>query len=158
MRAEAGAALIAALAATAAEDDVSTLAGGNPQHLGELAGFDVTARYHRATLTLPGAGRDGQDDAGEPETVERTLITLGLEGVPHGQVPVIDAGDLPGRDPAALVTSLEDRIRRLPGRKEDNTAAITAKREQIAETRDALARPSPYLKQLADARDALDRI
>ena len=158
VRAEAGTALIATLAATAAEDDISTLAGGNPQHLGELAGFDVTARYHRATFTLPAQAGDGQDDAGEPETVERTLITLGLEGVPHGQVPVIDAGDLPGRDPAALVTSLEDRIRRLPGRKEDNTAAITAKREQIAETRDALARPSPYLKQLADARDALDRI
>ncbi|HEY3880338.1 MAG TPA: hypothetical protein VGM12_17225, partial [Trebonia sp.] len=158
VRAEAGTALIATLAATAAEDDVSMLAGGNPQHLGELAGFDVTARYHRATFTLPAQAGDGQDDAGEPETVERTLITLGLEGVPHGQVPVIDAGGLPGRDPAALVTSLEDRIRRLPARKEDNTAAITAKRKQIAETRDALARPSPYLKQLADARDALDRV
>ena len=158
VRAEAGTALIAALAATAAEDDISMLSGGNPLHLGELAGFDVTARYHRATFTLPAQAGEGLDDGGEPETVERTLITLGLEGVPHGQVPVIDAGDLPGRDPAALVTSLEDRIRRLPGRKEDNTAAITSKREQIAETRDALARPSPYLKQLADARDALDRI
>ena len=78
--------------------------------------------------------------------------------MPQGQVGVIDAGDLPGRDPAALITSLEDRIRRLPGHKEKNTAAIAGNRDQITKTRAELAQPSPYLQQLADARDALDRI
>ena len=86
------------------------------------------------------------------------MITLGLEGVPHGQVGVIDAGELPDRDPAALITSLEDRIRRLPGARDKNTAAIAENRDQIAKTKAELAKPSPYLQQLADARDALDRI
>ena len=157
VRAEAGAALIAALTATAA-GDVSTLTGGNPQHLAELAGFPVTARYNRVTVTMPAEAADGQDAGPDAEPAERTLITLGLEGVPQGQVGVIDAGDLPGRDPAALITSLEDRIRRLPGHKEKNTAAIAGNRDQITKTRAELAQPSPYLQQLADARDALDRI
>jgi N12 class adenine-specific DNA methylase/superfamily I DNA/RNA helicase len=157
VRAEAGAALIAALTATAA-GDVSTLTGGNPQHLAELAGFPVTARYNRVTVTVPAPAEDGQETGQDAEPAERTLITLGLEGVPQGQVSVIDAGDLPGRDPAALITSLEDRIRRLPGHKEKNTAAIASNRDQITKTRAELAQPSPYLQQLADARDALDRI
>ena len=157
VRAEAGAALIAALTATAA-GDVSTLTGGNPQHLAELAGFPVTARYNRVTVTMPAEAADGQDAGPDAEPAERTLITLGLEGVPQGQVGVIDAGDLPGRDPAALITSLEDRIRRLPGHKAKNTAAIAGNRDQITKTRAELAQPSPYLQQLADARDALDRI
>ena len=157
LRAEAGAALIAALTATAARD-VSTLTGGNPQHLAELAGFPVTARYNRVTVTMPAEAADGQDAGPGAEPAERTLITLGLEGVPQGQVGVIDAADLPGRDPAALITSLEDRIRRLPGHKEKNTAAIAGNRDQITKTRAELAQPSPYLQQLADARDALDRI
>ena len=157
VRAEAGAALIAALTATAA-GDVSTLTGGNPQHLAELAGFPVTARYNRVTVTMPAEAADGQDAGPDAEPAERTLITLGLEGVPQGQVAVIDAADLPGRDPAALITSLEDRIRRLPGHKEKNTAAIAGNRDQITKTRAELAQPSPYLQQLADARDALDRI
>ena len=157
VRAEAGAALIAALTATAA-GDVSTLTGGNPQHLAELAGFPVTARYNRVTVTIPAQAEDGQDAGQDAEPAERTLITLGLEGVPQGQVGVIDAGDLPGRDPAALITSLEDRIRRLPGHKAKNTAAIAGNRDQITKTRAELAQPSPYLQQLADARDALDRI
>ena len=157
VRAEAGAALIAALTATAA-GDVSTLTGGNPQHLAELAGFPVTARYNRVTVTMPAEAADGQDAGPDAEPADRTLITLGLEGVPQGQVGVIDAGDLPGRDPAALITSLEDRIRRLPGHKAKNTAAIAGNRDQITKTRAELAQPSPYLQQLADARDALDRI
>ena len=156
-RTEAGAALIAALAATTA-GDVSALADGNPQHLGELAGFPVTARYNRFTLDPPAQAEDGQDDEPDPGPAERTLITLGLEGVPNGQVGVIDAGDLPGRDPVALITSLEDRIRRLPGARDANTAAITENRDQIAKTKAELDKPSPYLQQLADARDALDRI
>ena len=157
VRAEAGAALIAALTATAA-GDVSTLTGGNPQHLAELAGFPVTARYNRITVTIPAQAEDGQDAGPDAGPAERTLITLGLEGVPQGQVGVIDAADLPGRDPAALITSLEDRIRRLPGHKEKNTAAIAGNRDQITKTRAELAQPSPYLQQLAGARDALDRI
>ena len=157
VRAEAGAALIAALTATAA-GDVSTLTGGNPQHLAELAGFPVTARYNRITVTIPAQAEDGQDAGQDAEPAERTLITLGLEGVPQGQVGVIDAGDLTGRDPAALITSLEDRIRRLPGHKAKNTAAIAGNRDQITKTRAELAQPSPHLQQLADARDALDRI
>ena len=157
VRAEAGAALIAALTATAA-GDVSTLTGGNPQHLAELAGFPVTARYNRVTLIMPAQAEDGQETGQDAEPAERTLITLGLEGVPQGQVGVIDAGDLPGRDPAALITSLEDRIRRLPGHKAKNTAAIAGNRDQITKTRAELAQPSPYLQQLAGARDALDRI
>jgi N12 class adenine-specific DNA methylase/superfamily I DNA/RNA helicase len=157
VRAEAGTALITALAATAA-GDVSALADGNPQHLGELAGFPVTARYRRFTLDPPAQAEDRQDDGPDPEPAERTMITLGLEGVPNGQVPAIEAGDLPGRDPAALITSLEDRIRRLPGARDANTAAITENRDQIARTKTELARPSPYLQPLADARDALDRI
>ena len=56
VRAEAGAALIAALTATAA-GDVSALTGGNPQHLAELAGFPVTARYNRVTADHAGRGR-----------------------------------------------------------------------------------------------------
>jgi N12 class adenine-specific DNA methylase len=158
VRAEAGAALIAALAATAASDDVSALTDGNPQHLGELAGFPVTARYRRVKPELPAEPKNGQDPAPEPTLTERTWITLGLEGVPNGQVGMISGGDLPGRDPVALVTSLEGRIRRLPGDKEKNTAAIAENRDQIAKTKAELAKPSPYLHQLADARDALDRI
>jgi N12 class adenine-specific DNA methylase len=157
VRAEAGAALVAALTATAV-GDVSTLTGGNPQHLAELAGFQVTARYNRVTLTMPTETADEQDAGQDAEPAERTLITLGLESVPQGQVSVIDATDLPGRDPAALITSLEDRIRRLPGYRAKNTAAIADNRDQIAKTRAELAQPSPYLQQLADARDALDRI
>ena len=157
VRAEAGAALIAALTATAA-GDVSTLTGGNPQHLAELAGFPVTARYNRVTVTMPAEAADGQETGQDAEPAERTLITLGLEGVPQGQVGVIDAGDLPGRDTAALITSLEDRLRRLPGHKEKNAAAIAGNRDQITKTRAELAQPSPYLQQLAGARDALDRI
>jgi N12 class adenine-specific DNA methylase len=157
VRAQAGAALIAALATTAA-GDVSTLAGGNPQHLAELAGFAVTARYNRVTVIVPAQAADGQETLPDPGPAERTMITLGLEGVPHGQVGVIDAADLPGRDPAGLITSLEDRVRRLPGHKAKNTAAIGANRDQITKTRAELAQPSPYLQQLADARDALDRI
>jgi N12 class adenine-specific DNA methylase len=157
VRAEAGAALIAALTATAA-GDVSTLTGGNPQHLADLAGFPVTARYNRVTLIRPAQAEDGQETGQDAEPAERTLITLGLEGLPQGQVGVIDAGDLPGRDPAALITSLEDRIRRLPAHKAKNTAAIAGNRDQITKTRAELAQPSPYLQQLADARDALDRI
>ena len=156
-RAKAGAALIAALTATAA-GDVSTLTGGNPQHLAELAGFPVAARYNRVTVTMPAQAADGQDAGPGAESAERILITLGLEGVPQGQVGVIDAADLPGRDPAALITSLEDRIRRLPGHKEKNAAAISGNRDQITKTRAELAQPSPYLQQLAGARDALDRI
>src|SRR5271166_4351043 len=91
-------------------------------------------------------------------TAAGDVSTLTLEGVPQGQVGVIDAGNLPGRDPAALITSLEDRIRRLPGHKAKNTAAIAGNRDQITKTRAELAQPSPYLQQLADARDALDRI
>ena len=157
VRAEAGAALIAALTATAA-GDVSTLTDGNPQHLAELAGFSVTARYNRVTVTIPAQAEDGQETGQDAEPTERTLITLGLEGVPQGQVGVIDAGNLPGRDPAALITSLEDRIRRLPGHKAKNTTAIAENRDQITKTRAELTRPSPYLQQLASARDALDRI
>ena len=157
VRAEAGAALIAALTATAA-GDVSTLTGGNPQHLAELAGFPVTARYNRVKVAMPTEAADGQDAGPDAEPADRTLITLGLEGVPQGQVGVIDAGDLPGRDPAALITSLEDRIRRLPGHRAKNTAAIAGNRDQITKTRAELAQPSPYLQQLADASDALDRI
>ena len=157
VRAEAGAALIAALTATAA-GDVSTLTGGNPQHLAELAGFPVTARYNRVKVTIPAEAADGQEAGPDAEPADRTLITLGLEDVPQGQVGVIDAGDLPGRDPVALITSLEDRIRRLPGQKAKNTAAIAENRDQITKTRAELARPSPYLQQLANVRDALDRI
>ncbi len=157
VRAEAGAALIAALTATAV-GDVSTLTGGNPQHLAELAGFPVTARYNRVMLITPAQAEDGQETGQDAEPADRTLITLGLEGVPQGQVGVIDAGDLPGRDPAALITSLEDRIRRLPGHRAKNTVAIAGNRDQTIKTRAELAQPSPYLQQLADARDALDRI
>ncbi len=107
---------------------------------------------------MPTEAADGQDAGPDAEPADRTLITLGLEGVPQGQVGVIDAGDLPRRDPAALITSLEDRIRRLPGHKAKNTAAIADNRDQITKTRAELAQPSPYLQQLADARDALDRI
>ena len=59
---------------------------------------------------------------------------------------MIDAGDLPGRDPAALITSLEDRIRRLPGHKAKNTAAIAEQprpdRQDQGRTRQALALPA----------------
>jgi hypothetical protein len=157
-RAEAGAALIAALAATAAEDDVSALADGNPQHLGELAGFPVTARYRRLKPEPPAETEDGQDPAPEPTPAERTWIFLGLEGVPDGQVDMMSGGELPDRDPVGLMTSLEGRIRRLPGVRDKNTAAIAENRDQIAKTKAELAKPSPYLQQLADARDALDRI
>ena len=68
-------------------------------------------------MIIPAQAADGQETSPDTEPAERTMITLGLEGVPHGQVGVIDAADLLGRDPAALITSLEDRIRRLPGHK-----------------------------------------
>src|ERR1019366_5488668 len=44
------------------------------------------------------------------------------------------------------------------GHKAKNTAAIAGNRDQITKTRAELAQPSPYLQQLAGARDALDRI
>jgi len=157
-RAEAGAALIAALAATAAGDDVSALAGSNPQHLGELAGFPVTAWYNRYEPDPPAEGEDGPDPGPPPGPAERTWIFLGLEGVPNGQVDMMSGGELPDRDPVGLMTSLEGRIRRLPGDRDKNTAAIAENRDQIAKTKAEFAKPSPYLQQLADARDALDRI
>jgi N12 class adenine-specific DNA methylase/superfamily I DNA/RNA helicase len=157
-RAEAGAALLAALAATAAGDDVSALADGNPQHLGELAGFPVTAWYKRHEPGPPAQAEDGQDAGPEPGSAERTWIFLGFEGVPNGRVDMMTGGELPDRDPVGLMTSLEGRIRRLPGERDKNTAAIAENRDQITKTRAELAKPSPYLQQLADARDALDRI
>ena len=87
--------------------------------------LDVQAHIVYDKVILLAQAEDGQETGQNAEPAERTLITLGLEGVPQGQVGVIAAGDLPGRDPAALITSLEDRLRRLPGHKAKNTAAIT---------------------------------
>jgi hypothetical protein len=104
---------------------------------GELAGFPLAARVER--------------------TPNGKVATLELRGAPRTSV-VIPASELADADPAALVTRLENRLRRLEERKATTITDADHARREIEHATAGLGKAFPQGAELAAARERTRQI
>jgi hypothetical protein len=133
-RADAGQHLAGALTREAAAPD------GQRQQVrraGELGGFPLTPQLDR--------------------TLNGTILTLELEGAPGTSI-VIPAAELADADPAALVTRLENRLRRLEERRRGVTADAAQARREIEHANAGPVKAFPQADDLTEARERAQQI
>jgi hypothetical protein len=104
---------------------------------GELGGFPLAARVERA--------------------LNGKVATLELRGAPGTSV-VLPASELADADPAALVTRLENRLRRLEERKAVTIADAEHARREIEHAGAGLGTAFPQGAELAAARERARQI
>jgi N12 class adenine-specific DNA methylase len=104
---------------------------------GELAGFPLAARVER--------------------TLNGKVATLELRGAPGTSV-VIPASELEEADPAALVTRLENRLRRLEDHKATAINDANHARREIEHAAAGLRKAFPQAEELAAARERTRQI